>query len=796
MKGVKPRQTLILLVEDSDVQALETRAALESAGHAVTRTATAEDALATLNQTIPDLVIADFHLPRMDGAELTRQLKLNARTRSVPVLMLTSGGADASEREGLQSGADAYVEKSSDPAQLLLRVQALLRVSRTDHAHEGAAFRQATLTLLHSGRTYRLQLESALANDGYVVSTSEAPDTLIAEAAAARAGDCVIVNLLDVKFDGVEICRRLAETRERLPPSEVPFLIVGIGGRSDLGDATVRAGFAAGADDVVPSGSDTELLRLRLKALVRRLLLEEEARGLDAERLAAHAAAEQFRILVQGVTDYALIMLDPQGRVATWNAGAERIKGYAATEIIGQPFSVFYPDDARSANEPDRALEIARQHGRHETESLRVRKDGSPFWAHVILDAIYNTDGELQGYANITRDVTERRQTAEELQQAREALLQAQKMEAIGQLTGGIAHDFNNMLAGIIGGLHLVQRRLIKGRPDEAGPLIEAALTSANRAASLTARLLAFGRRQSLDIKPVNVNQVIPSMALLLERTVGENISINFTCEGDLWARTDVNQLESALLNLAINARDAMPEGGAFSVSTHVEQLARGAMEQIERAGEYVRISVRDTGHGMSAEVLGKVFDPFFTTKPAGQGTGLGLSMVYGFVRQSGGAIVIQSTEGAGTNVNIWLPHSEPATEEAQDAPTNIEPVRNASRILIVEDDPQVRMLVREVLSELGHNSVDAADADTALAILNSNDRIDLLISDVGLPGVDGRRLAELARQARPELKILFMTGYTAHAANRADLLEDGMDMITKPFSLELFASKVRDMTA
>ncbi|HYD87796.1 MAG TPA: PAS domain S-box protein [Vitreimonas sp.] len=505
---------------------------------------------------------------------------------------------------------------------------------------------------------------------------------------------------------------------------------------------------------------------------------QEERQRLKAEA-ASRAVAEQFRILVQGVVDYSLFLLSPEGRVSTWNAGAQRIKGYAADEIIGQHFSVFYTPEDREAGLPAQALRIARETGRHEKEGWRVRKDGARFMASVVIDAIHDDDGRLIGFAKITRDITEKVKAAQELEETRNALVQAQKMEMVGQLTGGLAHDFNNLLAGIIGALNLMQRRIDAGRVDDAEKYIDAALASAHRAASLTSRLLAFGRRQSLDIKPVDVAAAVRSMEILLARSVGENIKLRMQLAPAV-AMTDANQLETAILNLAVNARDAMPNGGELTIET------RAAHDR------FVSVVVSDTGLGMAPDVLEKVFDPFFTTKPIGQGTGLGLSMVHGFVMQSGGDIGITSAPGRGTVVTLLLPIADRSPEAQK--PREEAAIEGAGEtVLVVEDDPQVRMLVFEVLSELGYNVLEADDARQALAILDRR-RVDLLVSDVGLPGLNGRQLAEMARARAPRLKVLFMTGYAEHAQVRSSFLDDGMELITKPFEIEELGAKIREV--
>lgn len=385
-----------------------------------------------------------------------------------------------------------------------------------------------------------------------------------------------------------------------------------------------------------------------------------------------------------------------------------------------------------------------------------------------------------------------------QLRHNEDALRQSQKMEAVGQLTGGIAHDFNNMLTGIIGSLELLRRRVSRGKLDDLDSLIDLGVTSANRAAGLTHRLLAFSRRQSLDSKPVEINQLVTSMGELLQRSINESIALDMRLTGHLWtAEADPNQLESALLNLVINARDAMPNGGSLTVETtnrHLDNVFTAAYGTLE-PGDYVELSVSDTGCGIPESVMGRVFDPFFTTKPIGQGTGLGLSMIYGFARQSHGHVIIHSEVGKGTTVSLFLPRfiGEIVADVAADAA--LLPFANAGEtVLIVEDDPAVRALVSAVLKELGYGFVEAGDANTAVPIIESDQRIDLMISDVGLPGMNGRQLAEIGRQIRPDLKVLFITGYAEHAAVRGGFLDPGMQLITKPFTFDLLTAKVREM--
>jgi nitrogen-specific signal transduction histidine kinase len=390
------------------------------------------------------------------------------------------------------------------------------------------------------------------------------------------------------------------------------------------------------------------------------------------------------------------------------------------------------------------------------------------------------------------QDVTDQR-TAEE------ALRQSQKMEAVGQLTGGIAHDFNNLLQGITGSLDLVQKRIGQGRVSELDRFVSGAMTSANRASALTHRLLAFSRRQPLDPRPVRANPLVASMEDLLRRTLGERVELELVLAGGLWlTRCDPNQLESAILNLAINARDAMPQGGKLIIETCNTHLdSRYAAQQREvRPGQYVCICVTDTGTGMSPDIVARAFEPFFTTKPLGQGTGLGLSMIYGFARQSEGYTKIYSELDKGTTLKLYLPRHRGEANQDEGLPSlsGMHAAAAGETVLVVEDEPVVRGLIIEVLSDLGYEALEASDGPKGLEILQSRHRIDLLVTDVGLPGLNGRQVADAGRALRPKLKVLFMTGYAENAAIASGFLEPGMQMITKPFAMEVLAARIRDM--
>ena len=423
--------------------------------------------------------------------------------------------------------------------------------------------------------------------------------------------------------------------------------------------------------------------------------------------------------------------------------------------------------------------------------------DGTPLrFPGVLIDIDERKRTEL-ALRQLTQTLEERvSEAVRQRTQAEEQLRQAQKMEAIGQLTGGIAHDFNNLLAGILGSLELIQRKLPASENPQLGRFIDAAIASANRGASLTHRLLAFARRQSLDMRAVEVNGLVRAIEELLVRTLGEQIRLDIHLANDLWpTRSDGHQLENALINLAINARDAMPDGGTLRIETRNTQLDEaGAQHYQVPAGDYLLLSVSDTGCGMSEAIIRHVFEPFFTTKPIGQGTGLGLPMVYGFVKQTGGYLHLESQVGRGTTLNLYLPRLIAAPADLPHSAPRDAPRGTGERILVVEDDKVVRMLIVEVLEELGYQLLQASDAQSALGLLEQHAPLDLLLTDVGLPGMNGRQLADAARQRQPGLKVLFATGYAEGAEMRDGYLGEGMEMIAKPFSFEGLAGMLKAM--
>jgi PAS domain S-box-containing protein len=488
---------------------------------------------------------------------------------------------------------------------------------------------------------------------------------------------------------------------------------------------------------------------------------------------------QQFKLLVQGVTDYAIYMLDPQGQVTNWNAGAERIKGYRPEDIVGEHFSRFYTEEDQERGEPRRALGIAAREGRYEREGWRVRKDGTRFWAHVVIDAIRDEAGELTGFAKVTRDVTERREAQRALDQAREALFQSQKLEAIGQLTGGVAHDFNNLLMAVLGSLELAQKRL----PDDPklARLIENAVLGAKRGASLTQRMLSFARRQ--ELKRQAMAALVRGMEGLLDRSLGPTVTVRVDIPDDLpAAETDANQLESALLNLAVNARDAMPDGGEITISATVETTPRANDEDAAglKVGRYVRLAVSDTGAGMDEATLLRAVEPFFTTKGVGKGTGLGVPMVQGLAVQSGGKFELASQVGVGTTATLWLPAVDQIAPSAAPVADQSESVDDERlRILAVDDDELVLMNTAALLEDLGHTVLVAGSGAEALEIVDRETRLDLVMSDQLMPGMTGVQLADALGIRRPDLPLVLTTGY-------AELPSDvggRLPRLSKPFT-------------
>jgi len=519
--------------------------------------------------------------------------------------------------------------------------------------------------------------------------------------------------------------------------------------------------------------------------------------SIDSDDPLSHLDMEKrFSLLVANVVDYAIYLLSPSGHISSWNAGAQTFKGYNEEEILGKHFSMFYTDEDRAAGLPERALSTARDAGRFEGEGWRVRKDGSRFWAHVVIDAIRNKDGGLIGFAKITRDITGRREAQVALERANTALYQAQKLEALGQLTGGIAHDFNNLLAVIVNGLDLLALQ-----PPTPGiaRVLEAMRRAAERGSTLTQQLLAYAQRQSLHPQISDINRVIRDFETVLRRAVPAAVSFDMDLGSDLpGVLLDPARFESTLMNLVVNARDAMPDGGRLELRTARASLAADEIGNLA-AGDYVRVTVSDTGAGMTPEVAARAFEPFFTTKEIGKGTGLGLSQAHGFVTQSGGDVVLDTAPGKGTTLSLYLPAGVESASDTPQQAGKAEPAQQHAterfRVLVVDDEPDVLEMTVELFRNLGYEALQARSGREALEVLRRERNIGLLFSDVMMPGgMSGIELARRARDIAPGIRITLASGYPLPALREAHGALDEFTMLAKPYRLVDIVRSLREL--
>ncbi len=667
----------VLVVNDEPDQLELAGYILRQAGYNVLTANGGREGLDIAEGTLPELVISDVSMPGIDGFELCRLIRADARLRATPVLLMSALRKDAaSVVAGLKTGADDYLEAPYDPVVLVARVARLLERRRASE----------------------------------------------------------------------ELERRVAERTAQLEAAN--------------------------------------------------LALEREA----AERRRAdeklRESEDLYRLLVGGINDYAIFMLDPEGRVASWNQGAERIKGYRAEEIVGEHFSRFYTEEDIGNGKPESELKVVARDGRYEEEGWRVRKDGTRFFANVLITALRGEAGQLRGFSKVTRDITERKLTEEALHKAEEQLRQSQKLEAVGQLAGGIAHDFNNLLTAILGQSEMILRRLAGGDP--LRQKVEEIKKAGDRAALLTYQLLAFSRKQILQPRVLDLNAIISETGKILQRLIEENIEIKLVLDPLLgMVKADPGQISQIIINLMVNARDAMPRGGRITVETQNIYLGEeyAGRHVSVRPGRYIMFAVSDTGTGMDDETQKHIFEPFFTTKGVGKGTGLGLSTVYGIVKQSGGNIWVYSELGQGTTFKIYLPRVAETIDTAEVEAAADDLPRGTETILLVEDDEAVRSLAREFLESCGYEVLEAADGEEAVAICEDQDcSIDLLITDVVMPRMNGREVAERLPAIRPQLRVLFTSGYTENAIVHHGVLDEGANFIAKPFSMEGLAHKVREV--
>ena len=725
----------------------------------------------------PDVLVTDVMMPRLDGFGLLAAIRTEPALLDLPVIMLSARAGEEARIEGLAAGADDYLIKPFSARELLARIAATIAM---------ATLRRDAAEAIRATEARSAAVLEGMA-EGFVL-LDDRFEILLANAEALRQAGGDRAGLVgrpyfeawphgDDPGPAAALRRALAE---RMPVTFEETRVAADGSTACL---DVRAypsseGLAIFRRDI----TDRKQAENNLRDLNEHLEQQVEDRTRERDRTWNNAQD-------------LLLVIDREGIVQAVNPAWFAVLGYRSNELIGRLVLDFlHPDDRPHTTD---ILEHAGTTALTPVENRYRHKDGSYRWISWMAspeDAFIYASG---------RNVTDEKEAAAELARAQEQLRQSQKMEAVGQLTGGLAHDFNNLLTGISGSLELLQTRIARGQVNELDRYVNAAQGAARRAAALTHRLLAFSRRQTLDPKPTDVNRLITDLEELVRRTVGGTIEIEVIGAAGLWpAFVDQNQLENAVLNLCINGRDAMREGGRLTIETANRWLdERAAKERDLAPGQYLSVCVTDNGSGMSAEVRERAFDPFFTTKPLGSGTGLGLSMVYGFARQSGGTVRIYSEVDRGTTICIYLPRHLGDTEDTVEIdPLQHHAVDGADReqiVLVVDDEPTVRLLVTEVLSSMGYRTIEAPDGAAAIKILQSSARIDLLITDVGLPGgINGRQVADAAREVRAQLRILFITGYAENAAVGNGYLSPGMQVLTKPFAMDALSRRVGELLA
>jgi PAS domain S-box-containing protein len=777
---VEPIRLDILLLEDSDIDAelLETHLAAGAFTFQIRR-ATNRTEFELLMDGEHDVILADYSLPDFDG--LSALEIAHSRHPHTPFIFVSGVVGEDFATNAMLQGAVDYVTKRN-----LRRLHSA--VSRAvAEARERRRSLQIEADLRASEVGSRIALRAARLGSWEFVpptgllSWDQKCRSMFGVAASTKLDYPLFVSMLHPDDrERVHQAIQRSTTLEQSAEFAEQFRIVTPAGDLCWIESTGTAIFEKG-------------LCTRFLGVVRDVTNEKKVELALLDKTASlQASVEQQameRHLLWRNSQDVLTVIGPDGRVRDLTPSWKRILGSNVDEVLGCLLIDWVHEQDREATRA--ALEGTAPTVSVQFENRLRHVDGNYRWFSWTITP--DDNGVIYGSA---RDTTEEKAAAERVRTVEEALRQSQKMEAIGQLTGGIAHDFNNLLAGIIGAIDVIGRRIGKQRYDDLDRFMEAATSSAQRAAALTQRLLAFSRRQTLDVRPVDVGAVIQTMEDLLRRTLGENIVLSVQTVPDLWrGLTDSNQLESAVLNLAINARDAMPAGGILRIETaNVAIHPGGRSANGLESGEYVLVAVADNGEGMTHEVIEKAFDPFFTTKPIGQGTGLGLSMVYGFVKQSGGHVRIVSAPGKGTRIELYLRRAVADLAVAENFPVRDSRTADGEVVLVIEDDDAVRMLIVEVLKDLGLTAIEAESAQTALPHIYDGSRIDLIVSDVGLPGLNGRKLAELARKKRQSVPILFVTGYADGVQEREGFLDQGMDMLAKPFQNDELAARVNAM--
>jgi two-component system, cell cycle sensor histidine kinase and response regulator CckA len=631
-----------------------------------------------------------------------------------------------------------------------------------------------------------MALEAVLGRPEYnLVSASSGPEAL-----ALLDGREYAVILLDVQMphmNGFETARFIKNRQET---RDIPIVFVTAISKEMQ---YVYQGYESGAVDYLFKPFDPEILRSKVAVFVDLFRKNQKIRQ-QAEAL--RESEEQFRLLIEGVQDYSIFMLDPEGRVASWSNAAERMKGYRVEEILGRPFSLFYLEEEAAAGKPAEDLQKAAANGRSESEGWRRHRDGHRFWAHTILTALRHPSGELRGFAKVTRDITERKHAEETLHRKEVELEQTRKLEAVGRLAGGVAHDFNNLITGIMGIAEELQFQLDVRDPrrEDLGEIIKAS----ERAFALTRQLLAFGRRQMACPRELNLNGIIQELQKMLVRLIGEDILLTTNLDNALGLiRADPSQLEQVILNLVLNARDAMPQGGRITMTTRRADAQEGSDPFLAGLppGRYDVLTVEDTGCGMTPEVLSQIFEPFFTTKEKDKGTGLGLSTVYGIVKQSGGEIFVKSQPGQGSCFSIFLPEVAAETQERPPMEVVSEKSFGHETILVVEDEDIVRHVTSGLLRKRGYRVLEARDGPQALEVTRKHpEPIHLLLTDVVLPGMNGRAVATALAERHPSIRILYISRYTEDIIAHKGILEPGIHFLDKSLLTHQLADKVRQL--
>jgi PAS domain S-box-containing protein len=794
-EGLAGKRARVLLADDNaDMRDYLCR--LLATSYDVTCCADGDEALAAARRVPPDVILTDVMMPKLDGFGLLKKLRADPELRAVPVIVLSARAGDEAKIEGLGRGADDYLVKPFSGRELLARVAANIEKAWLFKAAQDEIERRKAVEAALRESDERLNLALSASNSIGTWDWDVANDRVVADARFARlygvdpqrakAGAPFAEFFARIHEDDLEDVRAKvtasiqtgeafsSEYRLRQPDGSVRWVIAQ--GRCQLGADCKPVRFPGVSFDI----TDRKLAEERLREL-----------NADLERQVVERSSE--RGTTWQVSPHLLSVISlKDGCFARVNPAWEATLGWSESEMVGSPFKNFlHPDDLAPSYA---AFErILRGVPVLDFENRYRAKDGQYHWLSWVAipegGRVYST----------ARDISAEKERAAALAAAEESLRQSQKMEAVGQLTGGIAHDFNNLLAGISGSLQMIKARTAQGRTDVVDRYVAAGEGAVKRAAALTHRLLAFSRRQTLDPKPTNVNRLVAGMEELIRRTVGPGVHIEVVGVAGLWSTlVDPNQLENALLNLCINARDAMPDGGRLTIETANKWLDdRAARQRDLAAGQYVSLCVTDTGTGMSPDVVSHAFEPFFTTKPLGAGTGLGLSMVYGFARQSGGQVRIYSEMGKGTTMCLYLPRhdADPGAEDAPGIQTRTAASGDGEVVLVIDDEPIIRMLIAEVLDEQGYSTIEASDGPSGLRVLQSPARIDLLITDVGLPGgLNGRQVADAARVLRHDLKVLFITGYAENAVIGNGYLDRGTQIVAKPFDMGVLATKIREL--